>query len=280
MIDQLRAELFAAEPSNTLYHYTSLQGLMGIIESRTLRASDVRYMNDSTELKYAFNLLQKAIAVRTAAQTKHDDTLFFFSTWLRDQINKGPMLFSASFRANGNLLSQWRGYASHGKGMSLGFNPGAIKALATEQRFSLGQCLYNPEQQSKIIETIIDRVLAICASSSCLQASFDQLEGALLGICALFKHPAFAEEQEWRIVSQPYACPQNHPIGFREGKAMLVPFYRFNLAHNGAVRLDHVFVGPTPNADLSVTALMHYLTMHKADPTNGISECDIPYRQR
>lgn len=280
MIDQLRAELFSAEPSDTLYHYTSLQGLMGIIESRTLRASDVRYMNDSTELKYAFTLLQAAITSRTSEHSQHDEALLFFSTWLRDQINKGPMLFSASFRANGNLLSQWRGYASHGKGMSLGFNPGAIKALATEQHFSLGQCLYDPKKQSKIIETIIDRVLAICASSACLSTSFDQLEGDLLGICALFKHPAFAEEQEWRIVSQPYASPHSHPIGFREGKAMLVPFYQFNLAHDGAVRLDHVFVGPTPNADLSATALLHYLSVHNANPANGISDCDIPYRQR
>ena len=61
MIEELRGQLFENEPKATLYHYTSLQGLMGIIESRKLRASDVRYMNDSTELTYALNLLQNAI---------------------------------------------------------------------------------------------------------------------------------------------------------------------------------------------------------------------------
>jgi len=38
---------------------------MGIIGSRTLRASDIRYMNDSTELIYALNLLRETISTRT-----------------------------------------------------------------------------------------------------------------------------------------------------------------------------------------------------------------------
>lgn len=61
---------------------------------------------------------------------------------------------------------------------------------------------------------------------------------------------------------------------------MLVPFYEFTIELNGTIELDHVFVGPTPNADLSVTALSHYLTLHNAHPEGSISESGIPYRQR
>lgn len=280
MIDQLQTRLFNVQPSATLYHYTSLQGLMGIIESRVLRASDVRYMNDSTELTYALNMIQTAIADRAPATPTDARSLSAFATWLRDQINKGPMLFSASFRANGNLLSQWRGYASHGKGMSLGFNPAAIQRLAVDQGFSLGQCIYDPKQQIGLIEDIIDTVLSMCSDSRCLNSVFDEIEGDLLSMCALFKHPAFIEEQEWRLVSPPFTDAGGKPISFREGKAMLVPFYEFTIELSGTIELDHVFVGPTPNADLSVTALSHYLTLHSARPGGGISESGIPYRQR
>lgn len=280
MIEQFQKQLFAGAPDATLYHYTSLQGLMGIIESKVLRASDVRYMNDSTELTYALSLIQAGISSRQGLRGQDKEILSVFSTWLRDQINKGPMLFSASFRANGNLLSQWRGYASHGKGMSLGFNPRGIQTLALEQGFSLGRCIYDPEQQSTIIEALIDKVLSLCSGTTCVTSVLDRIEGDLLSVCALFKHPAFAEEQEWRLVSQPYGSAHGHPIAFREGKGMLVPYYAFGLELSEVIQLDHVFVGPTPNADLSVNALAHYLALHNARPERGISECEIPYRQR
>jgi hypothetical protein len=35
----------------TMYHYTSLTGLMGIVEQRNLWVSDIRYLNDSEELR-------------------------------------------------------------------------------------------------------------------------------------------------------------------------------------------------------------------------------------
>ena len=278
MIRQLRDELFAVKPRATLYHYTSLPGLMGIIQSRKLRASDVRYMNDSTELTYALNLLRDAIESRKNANEAEQRILSAFSVWLRDQINTGPMLFSASFRESGNLLSQWRGYSTHGKGVSLGFNPAAVQKLADQQVFSLGKCIYEPEQHIDFIERIIDRILKLCLSECDLPSLFDEIEGDLLAMCALFKHPAFAEEQEWRLVSPTFESVADHPIAFREGKAMLVPHYLFDLEVNGSIVLDHVFVGPTPNAELSVNALAHYLKHHNAYPQKGINDCEIPYR--
>ena len=102
LISTLREKLFSARPVSTLYHYTSLQGLMGIIESRQLRASELRYMNDSTELLYAVDLLQTAITARAQKATDDKFLLSNFSHWLHNHTTRGPMLFSASFRANGN----------------------------------------------------------------------------------------------------------------------------------------------------------------------------------
>jgi hypothetical protein len=99
------------------------------------------------------------------------------------------MLFSASFRANGNLLSQWRGYSNHGKGISLGFNPRAIKALADEQDFSLGRCLYNVNEEQALANDIVSIVVSMHAEHPDLQTALDDIEGDLLGICALLKHP-------------------------------------------------------------------------------------------
>tara|TARA_X000001036_G_scaffold286182_1_gene265864 strand:- start:625 stop:1086 length:462 start_codon:yes stop_codon:yes gene_type:complete len=134
LISTLRDELFSTRPSSTLYHYTSLHSFMGIIESRQLRASELRYMNGSTELLYALDLLQTAITARSHQTTGNKVLLSNFSKWLHNQIARGPMLFSESLRANRNLLSQWRGGCSnHGEGVSLGFNHQAIQSLASAQ---------------------------------------------------------------------------------------------------------------------------------------------------
>ena len=253
---------------------------MGIIESRQLRASELRYMNDSTELLYALDLLQTAITARAQKATDDKFLLSNFSHWLHNHITRGPMLFSASFRANGNLLSQWRGYSNHGKGISLGFNHQAIQSLASAQNFYLGECLYDVGKQQTLADRIIDCVTSMCNQHEEIGVVLQGIEADLMSICALLKHPAFTEEQEWRLVSPIFTSATSGSIAFREGKAMLVPYYVFDLEQEAEIKLDHVYVGPTPNAALSVSALTHYLTQKRARPAYGISESEIPYRPR
>jgi len=47
-----------------LYHYTSLKGLLGILESGCIWASEVRYLNDSAEIAVAFRLMARVIGAR------------------------------------------------------------------------------------------------------------------------------------------------------------------------------------------------------------------------
>ena len=44
------------ETEKILYHYTSLEGLLGIIESKSIWATNVLYLNDASELNYSINL--------------------------------------------------------------------------------------------------------------------------------------------------------------------------------------------------------------------------------
>ena len=52
LVDQMVRELeklvplVRFEPAGVLYHYTSASGLLGILESSTIRATHYRYLND------------------------------------------------------------------------------------------------------------------------------------------------------------------------------------------------------------------------------------------
>lgn len=45
-----------ATPPPILYHYTRLPGLLGIIDSKALWATDIRYLNDETEFHHAVDI--------------------------------------------------------------------------------------------------------------------------------------------------------------------------------------------------------------------------------
>jgi hypothetical protein len=292
MIAPIALGLFADLPTEVLYHYTSLSGLIGIVADRELRASDIRYMNDSTELRHTVELLQAHITHRIIAGTDRPAVLNRFLDWLSHRIVSGPLLFGASFRSNGNLLSQWRGYSAHGKGVSLGFDPAHILACAARQQFQVGRCLYDPRRQEAIIEQVVDGVEKLVVAGDSAETSrvsavawrdtFERIEGELLRIAAVLKHPSFEEEQEWRIVSPAIFECAGRPVRFREGSSMLVPYYAFDLAVAGDSRLalEHVFLGPTSNIDLSMNSLRLFLSGQRALPRQGISYCQIPYRQR
>ncbi len=287
MLAALTQQLFSARPRETLYHYTTLTGLLGIVDHAELRASDIRYMNDSAELRHTLELLNQQVTRRILAGVDNPELLNALLDWLSHRVVSGPMLFGASFRANGNLLSQWRGYSVHGKGVSLGMSPEDILSRADAQSFQVARCIYARSEQQQLIDRIIDAVELLAAEHD-VDARHDEpwldlfhsLEGDLLRIAAVLKHPAFEEEQEWRIVS-PVVHSLTEQVQFREGISMLIPYFTLDLRDaDGRMSLEHVFLGPTSNIDLSMNSLSLYLAQRSASPRRGITYCDIPYRRR
>jgi hypothetical protein len=292
-IDLLTEELFGDNPQGLLYHYTTLTGLLGIVQDSTLWASDIRYMNDSAELKHSADLIRMEVQDRIARGQGKANLLGQFVDWVVNRITNGHLLFGASFRSHGNLLSQWRGYSAHGKGVSLGFSAGYILECATLQHFQIGKCIYEPERQRQLVRQVVDAVeqqvdANIKGGESRQQLSviyrtvFESIELDLLRIAAILKHPSFQEEKEWRLVSPVYADHTEAPTLFREAHAMLVPYIKFNLRQepDNPPQLDHLYLGPTSNINISMNSLRMFLAQNGITPRRGIDYCQIPYRQR
>jgi hypothetical protein len=294
VIQDITAQLYADRPRETLYHYTTLEGLLGIVSSRGLWASDIRYMNDSAEMKHAADLIKKDIARRIAEGHPNPKLLNQFQYWVGHRMVHGHMLFSASFRSNGNLLSQWRGYSDHGKGVSIGFAPELILECAHARSFQVARCVYDPLEQERLVSQVVDAVELLadefgeCTDPAVLPPdqsyleSFERVESDLLRIAAVLKHPSFQEEEEWRVVSPILTDFAQAPIRYREGTSMLVPYLEFPLAvtPGAPLALEHLYLGPSPNISISMNSLELYLAQNDIRPRSGISYCQIPYRQR
>ncbi len=287
-ISAIAESLYSPTPTDTLYHYTSFSGMMGVVRSAKLWASDIRYMNDSSELRHAADLIRQEVKHRIADGHPQPDLLSAFHDWFANRIANGHMLYASSFRSNGNLLSQWRGYSQVGKGVSVGFDAKRICTYADDQRFQVGKCVYHPQRQRALIAEVVDEVeqsagaMEIETTTKNLELIFETLESELLRIAALLKHPSFEEEEEWRLVSPVFTDFMSAEIKFREGTSMLVPYIEFKLtsAVQPTLAFEHLFLGPTPNISQSMNSLNLFLQKHGIRPERGIDYCQIPFRHR
>jgi hypothetical protein len=287
-IDEVANQLFKERPSTVLYHYTSLSSLPPIINSKSVFATDVHFLNDTGELVHTDGLLRQAMAQNPGTEKTarlHEQ----FRGWLRHRLPMGHAIFASCFSARGNLLSQWRGYCESAKGISLGFDPNYLRKAAEVNGYSMGQCVYDTRAQLEVAGAILRAVEELAEtmgestkhhSDNSYHEVFATVEPALLRIAALLKNPAFQEEDEWRAVSAVVTNYVEAPLEYREGRSTLVPYLRLALPLRsaGAVDLDHVIIGPTPHVNNAMTAVVQFLSKAGASPRNGVSYCNIPYR--
>lgn len=303
MLNKIIADLFAEKPKTVLFHYTSYSGLSGIADSKTLRLSEVRHLNDAQEISNLKRWLHEAIYERFKEFTggkidliggdnelvENFLNLRTFETWMEFQLGKGALaLFVGSFTEAGNLLSQWRGYCPFGKGVSVGFEPAELSKCAKRSSILLGQCIYDAESKKELAGKILDGVTDFCKRKGPVPIGedpfsnphyFSEIEPCLLTIASLVKHEDFREEVEWRIVLSALEIDEAPIAGYREGKTAFIPYVEFDLpvANNGKLSLDQIFLGPTSDEDLAYRSLKLFVRDKTA--CRKVSRTRSPYRE-
>ena len=279
-------------PKTTLYHYTSVGGLVGIVETKVLWATHVSFLNDTVEIRHAVSLLQSRIRELASGSTGPRMKLFTqLREWLQHGFIYNHLLFVCSFTTNGNLLSQWRGYCPPGKGVSVGFNADALINAADAQGFYVTRCVYETSAQFSLMDEVLDTILATADDlgeappnelhpTQSYYNAFERHEDLLLQTAARIKHQAFAEEEEWRAISKVSRELNDPALRFREGPSRLVPYVEFALPKKSdrALFLEQVYVGPSAEPRLAFSSVDWLLTKNGASPSNGLHASGLPWR--
>jgi hypothetical protein len=204
------------------------------------------------------------------------------------------MLFITCFTEDGDLLSQWRGYTPHAKGVSIGFSHTHLLACAREQHFEFGRCIYDHAAQSQVARLAIQAVVEAARQrgpsppsqadpSQSYHPAFQEAEPHLLRVAALLKHNAFEAEREWRAVSPYVSDYVNTEILYRSGRTTLVPYRPFHLAlpQVAGIGVERAVLGPTPQVNLGAQALSQFLSRHRASGGGPMSSgpSRVPYRE-
>jgi hypothetical protein len=291
-----------------LFHYTGGGGLLGILESQSLWATHAGFLNDAQEVIYGQKKIVELLNALTAKQWSlpqelNDDALWHpnfnsAARWFAGkflllvvmaavqnttkflQQNVGP--FVTCLSAEGDQLSQWRGYAGDG-GYAIKFDSEAFRQavkshpLGTQLKFDdsspvpveLGrrhfvEMRYTTDDDF-IRNGLMDffrSLLAHLATNNNDDPNFDrqtfervgrdivnQRMSWILGIIMQTKNPGFVEEKEYRVIT--FAEPD-----------------RIHATHMGLVpRVDlkfdptcvkEIIVGPGGHQDVRQSSIEYY----------------------
>jgi DUF2971 family protein len=141
-----------------LYHYTSQEGLLGILFSKTLWATRIQYLNDSTEFAYALGLLKNAFTLddhqRSLTNRISLQPALDASRKALDALKLVPIQV-ACFSEKQDDLSQWRGYCAGGSGFSIGFDPNQLVEAADRRAAFIAPCIYDCDRQSQLVKQLV-----------------------------------------------------------------------------------------------------------------------------
>lgn len=221
--------------NNILYHYCSNEKAYNILKGKTIRLSDITKSNDSLEMNILFpEFFDELLNIyndvnrfdsRFCYNGKIDSIAWrYFVKDLEKEITKliqsgNISTYVACFSEEGDLLSQWRGYADNAQGVALGFDFSMLEKYAENNSLlKLRKVIYlSPEERKQLIYDsakeilwIIDTVLKAEAKGDVIiegvlefgNYMFENIRLNILqqvneAIC--YKMEGFKEECEWRL---------------------------------------------------------------------------------
>jgi hypothetical protein len=258
---------------------------MGIVSDKAIRATHARYMNDAQEMQVAFDMAAGQLSGDYGEKwPQHAEGIEKFIDYRRGT-DISPNVFISSFTESPDLLSQWRAYggggAAQGPAYSIGLPSDELARLAGRRHWRLSQCIYDPSQQMSIVRDAIraaiepfdDPVYARGHQDPAAAVS-NSLFAHMMNLAPVFKHQAFSEEREWRLISPLL----REGFEFRAGPLGLVPYVRFGLPEqDGKLRITDVFVGPTQDATTAQNSLTTFLRINEVS-WGSVKHSMAPYR--
>lgn len=286
---------FHGDPDVVLQHYTTAEGLDGILSSQLLRASHASYLNDATELSHARRVVRDVLQAGLTT-TKSDVGGQFLNDWLQllDSSVTEPEVYVTCFCVAEDLLSQWRGYAGGTGGYAIGFHtPLWLESGAAP--VILRKIVYQPGEQqgwiNSLIGPAIDHLERLAGDEgtdvaiASIPNSLDMCEEAISECLFCFKHEKFEEEEEWRIVYRPDVAggSAKHPARlFRAKGGLLVPYVELELKSShadyaGRLPIWSVTVGPSAHPELATKSVV-MLLRERGYPDSNVLSSEIPLR--
>ncbi len=272
-----------------LHHYTSVDALLSILKSKVLWATNIRYLNDSTESELGLSLTRRvADEARRTAEGIDSEILTYLIEWLDRPRSQAASVYVLSFSEAHNQLSQWRGYTKYGQGVCLSVDSWLLVNRMQAQGWTLQNCRYNETSQLAWADAILARIRREAAAgysgieedkTNGFETVLRKTLSDLLQVAATIKHDAFVQEQEVRFIS-PMIDVSDDRVGYRSGKTTRIPYVKFALsAGEDDLLIQEIMVGPGRTQHPIQLSIVDALKENRVNGSCVVSLSEIPYRE-
>lgn len=267
----------------SLYHYTNVQAVHSILESETIRLTDIRFLNDSEELHDGLTTLEETLMNEVSTNLIHkENAIKFIQQSLINSETSGnelDPLFVFSLSSAKDQLSQWRAYGSY----AIEFD----KEQLLENVKIFSPCRYNFVEKIRRSTSEVQKAVTVIATE------MEKNEGGLgphgydsiinlMYDAATFKHDGFIEEKESRIIMQ---ADDRHETKYRSRNGMLIPYIDVKLPLDC---IKSIQIGPMANQDLAYASMRDFISQiehnWQIETSNieyelSVEKSLIPYRE-
>lgn len=233
---------------DVLYHYCGVESFYNIVESHTIRLSDVFKCNDYEECRWLVYHLFDSIGYTSIEKER-----------LAHEIIESTIsslgIYAICLSEECDLLSQWRGYADNGSGVSIGFSAECFIESQRPYFSNFGKIKYGELLRDKAIKKIIS---SSNPEDDGIRLIVNALYEHILEI-PFFKNSSFDQEKEWRFVatgSKSWSKTNNNKVGFRDKKLRfsgsnyrtdgvnLISYMNFDFSKSKKEFIKEIWIGP------------------------------------
>ncbi len=288
----------------TIYHYTSPEGLKGIFDTSSLFASDMYFLNDSSEGMYVISLIEENIDRLCKSENElkryveKELRLIKSGKW-QEQIHN----YIISFSQNGDSLEMWNYYTKGNsiQGYNIGFDIDKLSSCIqieilddnggqiprdNEKHLVLyqGKVIYDKDKQVSIVESIFDkfyRKYIELSDKEMLSLVAHFIVSKIINYGMFFKSKEFSIEEEYRFIYATYLLKNNSEKGipykeqFRIHDGCLVPYQKclFDMKS-----VSEVTFSPSLYNEMTEAGLKRLLDQCGIMHENRIKKSKIPLR--
>lgn len=259
--EPLRVELAAIISDSSpivIYHYTDINGLLGMIETGKIWATHVSRLNDSSEYHHGIKVVADCVRNATPASSKS------LVERILSEFRRAET-YVASYSTKHDLLSQWRSYSGEKVGYCLGLATNGIATLDDSTPL-LEPVIYKDSLAQQVISRMLRSVDEYLQNNQFgeVEVGFllGMVGGTLANLACTIKHPKFEEENEYRQFYQPGATSLQLEKKFRNGRFGLTAYVEVPFMEEGRLSLKSVTIGPCQDAELEIYTVKTLLEKH------------------
>jgi hypothetical protein len=282
------APTFSRNLPTELWHYTNGPGLVAILTSGKIFATQITCLNDNLERRYFSDLVHAAIKDVAAKNT--DPKLAVLLRTAQSQFESPDYStvwhFATCFSEVEDDLGQWRGYGGGECGYAIGFNAEQLfKAISTRRNdAALLPMNYDEAKHQFLVQDVIANAqryfLAKASVVTDLQRWANEFLEAFSWDLDLFtsiiKHPKFAGELERRIIVS-YRKEGLPYLIFSQKRTLLARHLPLDFKlDTGLLPISRIYVGPGPAQRISQVSVG--TLMEQQGYTPNVERSIVPYR--